>query len=229
MYFIEKIGFLLLVFFITCAASCGSKEPDFVDQVRTELVLPISIEPITEKLKIGDTIKIRAHFPDTIKEFYTGKYFKLENINFGTRILLYEVSDPNKFFIEQPAAAGNYDVVNYIGGIKDLGSSAGNFEFVYQNGFYVVNAALIPKNKGLYLISFYYYTPDNVRFPKILLPPHPNGTKREAVMFAHRYFINDGKTNHNLLIKNVKRAIFKDTLDGNYWFEKYGTFTFEVK
>lgn len=108
-------------------------------------------------------------------------------------------------------------------------SSAGNFEFVYKDKYYSVDAALIPQKTGVFLISFYYKAPSSTLFPQIQLPDGPDGTKRKAIKPAHRYVINNGKNNHDLLMKNVKQLLYRDTTDYDYWFERYGTFTFEVK
>ncbi len=145
----EKI-ILLFSILLLFTPSCGKKECQFGGAYQFEI--PITLSPIKETYKIGDTISISSHFSDQVYEAETDQFYSLTDFKFRPAFEANEISDS----IIDNAALNNFEVIidttkyDLTKFIYSSGSVTYNGEYSYKNGEYLITYKLVPKKTGLY-------------------------------------------------------------------------------
>jgi hypothetical protein len=211
-----------------------NKDREFV---LMSFILPINISPQNGKINVGDTLWIRADFPDTLQEFYSGKYYRIADFDFKTRIVFNKLIDAKLDLSSQPGSAQSFKVINHSGFIGNLGETFGDFKLHYLNGRYSCEIAIVPSAIGVYSIGFLWYSnsssfcsyfKDCIHLENIIhMKPNVEGIKRIPVYEAFFHDINSGQVNHDLLLRNCKGAAFQVGMQNVYYLQR-GTFAFEV-
>jgi hypothetical protein len=214
-----------LIFF----ENCGERErfPEMVDMI---FVIPLTVSPVKEKFIANDTITLTAAFPDTVKEFFSGKYFKLKDFDFYTRIIMTHLVSPDLYLSQQPGNAFHYDIFSLTGSVVIAGSLGGFVNFKYFEETYWLRVKLVPKKSGLYNFVFISgYVSNSTYLDHIInLGFTPDGRKKIPVLRNIYFVVNEGNNNFNLLSRNSRLALNNVALPDNLYGERYGTFTFRV-
>lgn len=100
-------------------------------------LIPITISPPVEDFQVGDTLWVSGSFPDTLEEFYSGNYYRLENFDFKSKICLHKLVDKQKNISEQPGAFNYFSIFNDIGSLEQISSICGTVSFNYALGKYL--------------------------------------------------------------------------------------------
>jgi hypothetical protein len=216
---------LLLFSVIATSFRCDDERPPQFEELI--FVLPLTIRPTDSILRKNDTLWISAEIPDTIFEYNTGKYLKLPNFNFYTRIGFFKLIDNQIILSDQPGATESFNYLNLVGSITNMRDTFADFNFYYTNNQYICRIGIIPKFTGVYCINF--LRPEMLEVSKVInLGQTSDGRKRIPVYRTIYYVINDGKTNFELYKNNcVASSEILVTTDMIYY-EQKGTFTFRV-
>jgi hypothetical protein len=224
---------LLLIVFVITGARCGDNdEPEFVFMA---FLIPITITPPGEKIQLGDTLWISGSFPDTLEEFHSGKYFRLENFDFKSKICVRKLVDNGKNISEQPGGFSYFSIFNRSGSLEDNTQFCGFVNFNYQNSRYNYKIGLLPNKGGIFTINFLWPIdlhgmPDeqiDLR-PVIRLENTPDGRKRIPVYEAFYFVVNKGATNFDLFRAHCKAESLENPVPINVFYEQKGSFTFQV-
>ncbi len=214
---------MCLLLLLLISGKCTEQDPEFVFMT---FEIPISISPDSETLSSGDTLWIKGQFPDTLREIHSGKYFKLENFDFKSKICLTKISN-NQLYVSQQQPA--FDEFIYTGDVFQTSSICGRVKFNYSGNDYFYTIALIPKSHGVF--NVFFNRPVNLHdvpderidlLPYITLGVGSDGRKRIPVYEAFLFIVNNGKTNYDLFKRYAKPGT--DIVPS----EEKGSFTFQV-
>ncbi|HMP31828.1 MAG: hypothetical protein KF725_10560 [Cyclobacteriaceae bacterium] len=213
-----------LLLLLLLSAKCNEeKDPEFVFMT---FEIPITINPTGETLTLGDTLWINGQFSDTLLDIHSGKYFKLKNFDFKSKICISRINNNQLYTSQQQPAFNEF---SYYGDVYQTSSICGPVTFNYSNGQYFYKVALIPKNTGVFNI-FVNRPVDLHGFPdeQIDLVPYINlgvasdGRKKIPVYEAFLFIVNNGSTNFELFKQYAKPGT--DIVPS----EEKGSFTFRV-
>ncbi len=226
---------LLLLFFIaTSAFQCDpEKDPEFVQLI---FIIPLSISPPSDEFQLKDTVWVKGDFPDTLLEYYSGKYYKLSNFDFKTRLGISKLISSNLYFGEQPGSLESFEIFNKVGKLDNLRDTFSDLHFNYSNNNYHCKIGLIPNATGIYNISFLWpinlHGTENEKIdlrPYINLGEGADGRKLVPLYDAFLYVVNDGLTNFDLLTQNSKVVSVENPESfKEVYYEQKGSFTFRV-
>jgi len=144
---------LALIIFLLQASSCDKEEKEFVDVWPR---MPVNISPPQELISIGDTLWLNIDFPDTVEDYLTKKFYKVENYDFFTSIMLLKLIGPTINRADQPAAASNFSFYQKIGSLINIGSLGGDLKFDYSGSRYKNKIGLVPKQSGVFSLIMLY-------------------------------------------------------------------------
>ncbi len=223
------IGLAVLVFISAGFKSCGEKEkfPEYVDMI---FMIPLTITPIKESYHVGDTLILEANFPDTLKEYYSGRYYKVQNLNFRSVVNTLELVSNSLYLSQVPGNSYKFTVLSEIGSLEIFGPLGGVLQFNYENERYRLKIKIVPKAESITCLSFTTFIFINrVRIDHIIdLGKTADGRKRIPILTGIYQIVNDGDNNFNLLQLNAKLSMDSVPFHGNIYTEKFGTFTFRV-
>jgi hypothetical protein len=211
------------------AFACDKQEEKVYTDVLFEF--PISVYPVRDTLRVGDTLWIEANNPDTIFEIFTNKRYPLQNIDFRTRFALFRNETPELLSL-QPGAIGSFKIVNKIGGIENPQQTFSDYRYKYENNKYIALSGIIPQRRGVYTLNFFSQkegrdaveTAIQSLFSKQGESVVPLLTRDEI-----RYPINEGiHTNFHLFKKYGKPGSLIEPNSVNTFFEQRATYTFIV-
>lgn len=214
---------LALIIFLLQASSCDKEEKEFVDIWPR---MPVNISPPQELISIGDTLWLNIDFPDTVEDYLTKKFYKVENYDFFTSIMLLKLIGPTINRADQPAAASNFSFYQKIGSLINIGSLGGDLKFDYSGSRYKNKIGLVPKQSGVFSLIMLYR--DSGKPFGEVVENISNDKKR--IYYAHKlsYIINNGDFHFDLYQKNC--FVDPDIKTVDPWFyELFSTYTFEVK
>lgn len=200
--------------------------------VEFKFQIPLSITPVKDLINVGDTLTLKANFPDSVLEVNSGKRYKLPDFNFRTRIAFMQLSDTALFLSQQPGSSSSFRILNEIGGVVDVGETFGSLQFNYANNFYQLRTKIVAQKKGVYTINFFWNDVgiSTTGLDFIKLGETESGGKKIATLVNIWYIINDGQTNFNLLKStHIKLTSFTNPIPDNISAEQKGTYTFVVK
>jgi len=219
------ISLLLLYLIATTAFRCKEKDPEFIVMSFT---LPFSVSPLNPEFQIGDTLWIEAAFSENLEEFNSKSYYSLKNFDFKSKIGLLKLINPNLDLSSQPSATDYFEFIPKIGTVPFIGETFSPFTLEYRDNHYYFKLGLIPKQKGVYALSFLSPGELDLR-PGLTLGKSNDGLDiipdYEWLLFT----INNGNTNFDLFKKNCKALSIAFPTIPNIYYEQKGTFTFEVK
>jgi hypothetical protein len=220
------VSLLLLLFLATTAFNCeGEKEPEFI---MMDFVLPFTITPTDANFSLGDTLWVEAAFSEKLEEYNSKVYYDIKDFDFQSKILLFELTNPNLDLSYQPSAVDFFHFIPIVGTIPFIGETASPFAFEYKENKYFFRLGLVPKQKGVFCVNFLPPSELDLR-PGLMLGKTNDGRER-IPSFQHLYFlINEGNTNFDLFKQNCKANSITTPLEINIFYEQKGTFTFEVK
>ncbi len=214
----------LLIFLLLTSSKCNEeKHPEFVFMI---FEIPIAVRPETETLSLSDTLWINGQFPDTLREIHSGKYFKLENFDFKSKICISGIGN-NQLYASQQQPA--FDEFNYLGDLKQTSSICGSVTFNYSDNKYLYKIAVIPKSTRVFNIFFnrpvdlHGFSDEQIDLiPYINLGVTIEGRNRIPVYEAFLFIVNNGNTNFELFKQNAMPGT--DIVPS----EEKGSFTFRV-
>ena len=218
--------FLMAISILSCGSGCG-KDDDKWEEVYFEFVMPVTVTPAKDTFRIGEEIRFKAKISDSLFDHLSGKKYHLPNFAFNTFLTANRISDKTKRVDFQESAMLKFDITNSIGGLKNVSSQFADLTKTYENGFYIFDFSIQPKEKGTYHIRF-IYSPGSSGYtilPQEFAPNEP-GVKRFPRMKVIRYTLNDGNTNYNIYSDN---SLPLTASDGTNTLDRIIGYTFVVK
>ena len=225
--FLKNIKRLLLfIVLVIGSSSFQCSEPINEALQEVQLIFPVSISPPQSSINLTDSLQIEATLPDTLQDYISKRYFRLVDFDFKTRIMVRKLTSNQISFIESPPAIDRFGFYNLVGGAYNFLSSTVNVELKYIDNQYLFKFKMIPKDKGVYMVSFLYFPNEN-RVVKNLINDPNTGQLKDATMSFMVYNINNGNINFDLFKANTK---IPSNLGSEPDFNnRFGIFTFEVK
>ena len=218
--------YLLLLILLTLS-SCISDDCGFSGGYVFEI--PATLSPAKAMYHIGDTMTVSSMFSNQVYDRGSEKTYLLEDYLFYPRssftrldtfgIDTIEVVTTEHFdFIISEEFDYNLDGAISVGHIL-LG------QFLYQDDAYKLEYSLVPKKKGLYMISF-----SSGLFTKRNTQEFPNRCKNATL--STWTVLNDGAANNDILLLDAveegwRRYYNEPNLNEN--FHQLGRFVFEVQ
>jgi len=220
-------GCIILLLLLTISAfRCDpEQDPEFVFMIFT---LPISVSPATSEISIGDTLWITSDFPDTIREYNSGEYYKLENFNFNFSLGLFQLVDNQKSISEQPGATSSFNFSQEVGSITFFGETFSDYNFVYSQEKYLSRIGIIPQSIGVFCVNF--LGPSQLDLESVIDLGKTQDGRQRIPAYRNMYFtINEGLNNNFDLFQENCRAISLELpIPDNIYYEQKSTFTFRV-
>jgi hypothetical protein len=229
-----SLSLLLLLFLLLTSSKCNEdKDPEYVYMI---FEIPIRINPGSAESYVGDTLWISGSFPDTLREYYSKKYYRFPDFNFKSGICLKELVKLEVYLSEQPGAFDKFSILNMLGSYHQISTNCGNLEFVYSNNSYNYKIGLIAKSSGVFTLFFlmpvdlHGFPEDQIDLKPIIdLGVTPDGRKRIPVYDAFFFTVNDGQTNFDLLTRYCRAgSIVNPSAFKIVHADQKGTFTFRV-
>ncbi|HEX8659789.1 MAG TPA: hypothetical protein VF690_19760 [Hymenobacter sp.] len=227
--------FWLLLWLSCSAASC---EKDVrVEGVRLSFEVPLAIAPARAAYALGDTLWLEADFSDTVQVFNgPGRYrLRPEQFNFNTVVSFQQFVSPARTLAEQPGAGSSFAVVSRVGAISPPGRQTAHLDFVHANGRYRARVGLIPRQRGVFGLSFVSGSSGIGRTRPVVdlsflpLPNAADGTKRVAELEFILYPVNEGQTNLSLLRASATLTTHLVPTPANIAYQERGMYTFVVQ
>ncbi|MEI6853642.1 MAG: hypothetical protein WCL06_12395 [Bacteroidota bacterium] len=165
--------------------------------------LPVSIYPLKSKLQVGDTLILNVDMDDNISEIMSDGKDKHQLKDFPL-YLIPQVERLEDDLIHAHDFYGYYDMKNQVDILPLTGTSKpasensypdyNKYYFAYHESRYQLQLAIIPKQKGVYVVSF-----NSIEYPKGSFPwlcTYQGVTARIKV--------NQDKSNYELLQKHTE-------------------------
>jgi len=226
----NKSVLVVILFFSTVNifSSCHKYKDENVD---VTFEVPLNITPVKDTIQVGDTLTLEANFPDSIKEVTTGKYFKLANFDFKTRVWFEKLVSDTLYISQQPGVISSFNFYPQSGNINNIGTTFASFVIAYADAKYIARIKIIPKQAGIFNIGFYSLLMEkNIILDSVDLGPSDAGGKKIAYLKNIWYTINNGNTNVDLLKQHSKLVSTSTNPNQlNVQQEQKGTYTFVVK
>lgn len=227
------MSLLLLTLLTLTGARCGDdKDPEFVFMA---FLIPITISPPVEDFQVGDTLWISGSFPDTLEEFYSGNYYRLENFDFKSKICLHKLVDKQKNVSEQPGAFNYFSIFNDIGRLEQISSICGEVSFNYSLGKYHYKIGLLAHTHGIFTVNFLWpidlhgMPDEQIDLKSIIdLGTTLDGRRKIPIYEAFYFVVNEGITNFDLFKEHCKAESITNPAPINVYYEEKGSFTFRV-
>jgi hypothetical protein len=73
--------------FLNLFSSCHKPKNEYVEMI---FKLPFTITPTKDTINVGDTLTLEANFSDSLKEEFSGRYYRLKDFDFKTRMGLFK-------------------------------------------------------------------------------------------------------------------------------------------
>lgn len=225
----------IIIFLLLVSARCDDEKqhPEFVHMI---FMIPIEVLPASTVIKTTDTLWVTANFPDTLKEYYSGRYYKLPNFDFKSDLCMAKLVDKHQYYSwQQPVAAASY--TSRIGTFNKFGSLCGDMKFLYTGNGYRFKLGIVIAQPGVYSLGLLMplnlnsMPEDNVDLEPIIdLGETQDGRKRIPVYEAFFFTINNGDTHFELFRQHCRAGSVENPDDfKNVHAEQKGTFTFHVK
>jgi hypothetical protein len=211
---------------LSCGSGCG-KDDDKWEEVYFEFVMPIDVSSAKDTFRIGEEIRFKANFSDSLYDHLSGKRFHLPKFSFNSFVSIFKINDKTKPFDFQTASNLKFNVINRIGGLTNISNAFADLNKNYSNGFYEFDFSILPKEIGVYHIRF-IYDPGSRGYtilPQEFAPNEP-GVKRFPRMSLLRYTVNNGNTNYSIYSDN---SLPLTTSDGTNTLDRIVGYTFVVK
>lgn len=211
------------------AFACDKQEEKVYTDVLFEF--PISVYPVRDTLRVGDTLWIEANNSDLIYESLSGKRYPLQNVDFNTRIGIFRNETP-QFIAAQPGAMGSFKIVTKVRGIEQVQETFADYKYRYENQKYVALSGIIPLRKGVYSLNFFSQKDGQKAIEsaiKGVFKARGEPTVPMLVLDKFRYPINEGiHTNFHLFKKYGKPGSLIEPNSVNVFDEQKATYTFIV-
>lgn len=206
-----------IVFFTSCLKD---RHYEFVEM---KFELPATMTSERDTINLGDTLLFKMDFSDSLKDFLTGKSYKIKNFPFNLFLSSSKIGDTSKSITQQPDYTDKFLYVNISGDFVNTGDISTNFRPVYNQDSYSALCKIIPRERGIFSFRINYYIPtdDNIPDSTLTLPNALNGKKQIPFLRFPKFIFNNGNTNFSLLKKNAKVAG-----DSTEWI---GCYTFVVR
>jgi hypothetical protein len=227
---------LFLSLLLGCTAASCEKEVR-VEAVRLSFEVPVTIAPARAAYALGDTLWLEANFSDTVQVFNEPGRHRLppEHFDFRTVVVYKQFVSPARTLAEQPGAGGAFSVVSRMGEISPPTNMFSHLDLVHANGRYRALVGLIPRQAGVFGVSFISgssgvgATRPTALLPFLSLPNAPDGTQRVAELESILYPVNGGQTNLALLRASATLTTSLAPTPANIAYQKRGTYTFSVQ
>lgn len=228
-FFNKVSGFsslILLQLLPVTAFKCDDEKPPLFEFMIFEL--PFGVTPEDDSIKVGDTLWIFSNFPDTIREYNSGNYFKLVNFNFNFSLALFKLTNDQKSISEQPGATSSFNFIQKIGFISFFGETFNTYNMVYSQEKYISRIGIIPQTSGVFCINF--LGPAKLELKSVIDLGKTKDGRQRIPSYRNIYFtINEGLNNNFDLFKQNCRAVsIEFPIPDNIYNEQKGTFTFRV-
>jgi hypothetical protein len=197
-------------------------------------IIPINITPQANEISIGDTLWVSGIFPDTLLEHHSGKYYKLPNFDFKSKLCLRQLTNKSVLISDQPGAFENFQIISKVGGMSRIGSICGDIDFEYAQEKYHYQIGLIGTSTGIYTVNFLWpidlhgLPEEQVDLRSVIDLGEENGRPRVPVYEAFYFVVNNGENNFEMFKEHCKAASIDEPSTINLFYEQKGTFTFRV-
>lgn len=221
-------GLLSLSFLLVLMLTSFQCEDEKVEFVFMILELPFTVTPENDSISVGDTLWITSDFPDTIREYNSGEYFKLEDFSFNFSLALRKLTSNQLSISQQPGATSSFNFHQEVGFISYFGETFSDFNLLYSQGRYKSRIGIIPQNTGVYCVNF--LGPSQLDLKEVIdLGTTGDGQRRVPHYDTMYFMINDGLlTNFDLFKENCRAISLENPIPGNIYYEQKGAFTFRV-
>jgi hypothetical protein len=224
-----KLTICLFLFFTLLSGSQCSKDTSRYEEVRFDFLIPISVAPLKDTIRVGEELTITTQFSDSVYDIKSGKRYYMPDFNWKPLLYIKKLVAPDKTISSQPTAGSQFEYSSVIGGFVTQSNSAAGMKYVYENKQYKLVAKVKPNEPGVFYIVFTNdFSPGQVRLPQSFAPNTTPGVNRVPVIGFMRNYVNNGQTNYHILRQHCYVEI--PGLDSiSIWDYKNGGYTFVVK
>jgi len=225
---IRYSGMLILMLLFFSGSQC-SKDTSRYEEVRFDFLIPISVAPLKDTIRVGEELTITTQFSDSVYDIKSGKRYHMPDFNWKPMLYIAKLVASDKTISSQPAAGSQFEYSSVIGGFVTQSNSAAGMKYVYENKQYKLVAKVKPNEPGVFYIFFGNdFSPGQVKLPQSFAPNTTPGVNRVPVIGFMRNYVNNGQTNYHILRQHCYVEI--PGLDSiSIWDYKNGGYTFVVK
>lgn len=228
------IVFVLLACY--CFASCPkarfcAAEPD---SGRYIFEIPLTIQPVKESYRVGDTLHVSSVFPDSLRERQTDRYYSVpENTVFFPIGAVVKI-DTDTFFHQNirvdsfvQVIIPNQDIfMQRVVPSGSYGSSLLYGEYVFEDGAFRYSFSMILKEPGVYVFELRSGLGDEQTTGDQTFPGMCPGSGMEAY-----FHLNEGRTDTKELLNLSGMERYRDNAYQfpELYFHPYGSYVFVVE
>jgi hypothetical protein len=190
---IRHCGMLILMLLFFCGSQC-SKDTSRYEEVRFDFLIPISVEPLKDTIRVGEELTITTQFSDSVYDVKSGKRYHMPDFNWKPMLYIKKLVAPDKTISSQPTTGSQFEYSNVIGGFVTQSNSAAGMKYVYENKQYKLVAKVKPNEPGVFYIVFTNdFSPGQVRLPQSFAPNTTPGVNGVPVIGSLRNYVKNGQ------------------------------------
>ena len=212
----KSLFYLLLVSIVAFTGCVKDRHYEFVEM---KFELPATMTPERDTINLGDTLLFKMDFSDSLKDFLTGKSYKIKNFPFNLFLSACKINDSTRGLGEN-LSTDKFTYTSIIGNFFNTGYVSTLFKLQYSSDKYQAICKIKPNERGVFVFNLVYSYPKDYAIPDSILtmPNSPNGKKQIPVLKSPKFIFNNGNTNFSLLKKNCKVAGDSSEWSGFYTF-----------
>jgi hypothetical protein len=178
--------------------------------------MPVTISPVKDTISIGDTLWLEINVTSMLKDRESNTLIDVKNqmLTWDQNMTIFfrKIVNTSNSIAEQEDAVSKFDFFYEKGKLVDYtGNLAKGIEFNYENGNYSIIAGIIPKDSGIYFLTFHFDDKStdvhDSEFDVNLVD-----TKCEEVLSQIYYEVNEGNngsydTNPEIVNENTENGL----------------------
>ena len=123
--------------------------------------MPVTISPINDSINIGDTLWFEINVSSMLKDRESNTVIDVKDqmLAWDQNMMIFfrEIVDSLGNIAEQEDAVSKFDFIYDKGSLVNYtGNLAKGLKFSYENGQYSIKTGIIPKDSGIYFLTFLF-------------------------------------------------------------------------
>jgi len=121
--------------------------------------MPVTMSPVKDTISIGDTLWFEINTSPMLKDRESNTVIDVKDqmLTWDQNMIIFfrEITNASGSIAEQEDAVSKFDFIYEKGNLVDYtGNLAKGMEFSYENGNYSIKTGIIPKDSGIYFLTF---------------------------------------------------------------------------
>ncbi|MFN9803511.1 MAG: hypothetical protein ACK54Y_06765, partial [Bacteroidota bacterium] len=89
-----------------------SKDTSRYEEVRFDFLIPISVAPLKDTIRVGEELTITTQFSDSVYDVKSGKRYHMPDFNWKPLLYIKKLVAPDKTISSQPSVGSQFEYSN---------------------------------------------------------------------------------------------------------------------